>query len=294
MRAGSRMNRTYWKNQLRKIEAAYRFERGYKLLYCPWETLDHHKLVFLSLNPGARTPHGSGPIEQAVSDERGNSYEVEQFNSCSPISDQFLRLCAFMAVAPAEVLTGVVAPFRSASWEALTVRQRDASMDFGQRFWDRALRVVAAKCGNHRLFQEGGQPGGVAARRIAGERAGNGLGALPHTPVPNQGGPPHRRPAASVAFQALRSGEIGALPEGRPDRAQVVVKCYSRDRGTPIRLRRFLDVIARRTIAWRMRELGLRGVVLNRYVKTTIPVAKLRSPVARGNWVFQAARSGTL
>ena len=147
MRARSRMNRTYWENQLRKIEAAYRFERGYKLLYCPWETLDHHKLVFLSLNPGARTPRGSDPIEQGVSDERGNSYEVEQFNSRSPISDQFLRLCAFMAVAPAEVLTGVVAPFRSASWEALTVRQRDASMDFGQRFWDRALRLSPHNAG---------------------------------------------------------------------------------------------------------------------------------------------------
>ena len=109
VRAGARMNRTNWDNKLREIEAAYRFKRGYKLLYCPWETLDHHKLVFLSLNPGARTPHGSDPIEQAISDERGNSYEVEQFNSRSPISDQFLRLCEFMAVAPAEVLTGVVA-----------------------------------------------------------------------------------------------------------------------------------------------------------------------------------------
>ena len=147
VRAGARMNRTNWDNKLRKIEAAYRFKRGYKLLYCPWETLDRHKLVFLSLNPGARTPHGSDPIEQAISDERGNSYEVEQFNSRSPISDQFLRLCDFMAVAPAEVLTGVVAPFRSASWDALTVRQRDASMELGRRFWDRALRLSPRDAG---------------------------------------------------------------------------------------------------------------------------------------------------
>ncbi len=134
------MNRTYWENELRNSEATYRFERGYKLLYCPWKTLDHHKLVFLSLNPGARTPRGSDPKEQLVSVERGNSYEIDLSNSRSPISDQFMRLCEFMPVEPAEVLTGVVAPFRSASWEALTVRQRQASMDFGRRFWGRALR----------------------------------------------------------------------------------------------------------------------------------------------------------
>ena len=134
------MNKTYWENELRSTEAAYRFERGYKLLYCPWKTLDGHKLVFLSLNPGARTPRGSDPMEQLVSDERGNSYEIDQSNSRSPMSDQFLRLCKFMQVEPAEVLTGVVAPFRSVSWEALTDLQQQASMDLGRRFWNRALR----------------------------------------------------------------------------------------------------------------------------------------------------------
>ena len=134
------MNRTYWENELRTIETAHRFERGYKLLYCPWKTLNRHELVFLSLNPGARTPRGSNPMEKLVSDERGNSYSIDHSNSCSPMSDQFLRLCEFMQVEPLEVLTGVVAPFRSASWEALTVPQRQASIDFGRRFWEGALR----------------------------------------------------------------------------------------------------------------------------------------------------------
>ena len=138
--AAARMDKTDWENKLRNIEAAYRFEYGYKLLYCPWETIDHHKLVFLSLNPGTRTPHGCDPVEGTISDERGNSYEVEQFNSRSPISGQFLRMCEFLGVAPTEVLTGAVAPFRSQSWKALTDRQRDASLDFGRRFWGRALQ----------------------------------------------------------------------------------------------------------------------------------------------------------
>ena len=134
------MNKRFSENELRRIEAAHRFEHGYKLLYCPWKTLDSHKLVFLSLNPGARTPHRSDPSEKLVSDERGNSYEVEQFTSQSPITNQFLRLCNFLDVAPAEVLTGVVAPFRSSKWDALAVPQRTASMDFGRWFWGKVLR----------------------------------------------------------------------------------------------------------------------------------------------------------
>ena len=74
--ANQEMNKAHWENELQKVEAAYRFERGYKLLYCPWKTIDRHNLIFLSLNPGARTPLGADPSERAISDERGNSYEI--------------------------------------------------------------------------------------------------------------------------------------------------------------------------------------------------------------------------
>lgn len=141
------MNREFWRNELEKTAAGNRFGRGYKLLYCPWETLDRHRLVFLSLNPGARTPLGSDPAERLVSDERGNSYEFDRTISRSPMSEQFLRLCGFVNVAPAEVLTGVMAPFRSGNWEALTKRQREASMAFGRRFWSRALQMSGSGAG---------------------------------------------------------------------------------------------------------------------------------------------------
>ena len=65
-------------SEAEKAAVADRFGRGYKLLYCPWETLDRHRLVFLSLNPGVGMPLGSNSVEPLVCDERGNSYELDQ------------------------------------------------------------------------------------------------------------------------------------------------------------------------------------------------------------------------
>ena len=48
------------------------------------------------------------------------------------------------------------------------------------------------------------------------------------------------------------------------------------------------------TVARLMRELGLRGVVRGRRVKTTPPVAKLACPADRVNRVFQAPRPNAL
>ena len=53
-------------------------------------------------------------------------------------------------------------------------------------------------------------------------------------------------------------------------------------------------VVARCTVARLMRELGLRGVVRGRRVKTTTPVAKLACPADRVNRVFRAPRPNAL
>ena len=52
--------------------------------------------------------------------------------------------------------------------------------------------------------------------------------------------------------------------------------------------------VARCTVARLMRELGLRGVVRGRRVKTTTPVAALACPADRVNRVFQAPRPNAL
>ena len=59
-------------------------------------------------------------------------------------------------------------------------------------------------------------------------------------------------------------------------------------------LRREGIAVARCTVARLMRELGLRGVVRGRRVKTTTPVATLACPSDRVNRVFQAPRPNAL
>ena len=59
-------------------------------------------------------------------------------------------------------------------------------------------------------------------------------------------------------------------------------------------LRREGFAVARCTVARLMRELGLRGVVRGRRVKTTTPVATLVSPADRVNRVFRATRPNAL
>ena len=53
-------------------------------------------------------------------------------------------------------------------------------------------------------------------------------------------------------------------------------------------------VVARCTVSRLMRELGLRGVVRGRRVKTTTPMAKLPRPADRVNRVFRARRPNAL
>ncbi len=76
---------------------------------------------------------------RVVSDERGNSYEVERETTKSPLTDQFLKLCALIGVAPHEVITGVVAPFRSGAWGDLSTGQKRRSLDAGLEFWREPL-----------------------------------------------------------------------------------------------------------------------------------------------------------
>lgn len=130
--------RQYWDDRLGSTASSNGFSQGYKLLYSPWSTLSSHKAIFLSLNPG--TPPVGAELS-VVSDERGNSYEVERDTTMSPITLQFLKMCDFMGIVPKDVLTGVVAPFRSGSWSSLSNLQRRVALEIGREFWSDALRV---------------------------------------------------------------------------------------------------------------------------------------------------------
>ena len=128
------MNQRYWTKKLKEAETELGFIDGYRLVYGPWATLDKAKIAFLSLNPGRGKTLDKATMRD-ISDERGNTYEVEQGKSKSPIVGQFLRLAKMLGCQPADILTGVIAPFRSKRWDTLTKSQQKGSLDFGRRFW---------------------------------------------------------------------------------------------------------------------------------------------------------------
>jgi hypothetical protein len=129
-------SREYWDEKLQAAAKAHGFSQGYKMLYSPWTTIGAHSAIFLSLNPG-KPPVAAEMC--VVSDERGNSYEVERDTTQSPITAQFLKLCDFIGVKPSRVLTGVAAPFRSERWNTLSSTQRRAALSIGREFWSEVL-----------------------------------------------------------------------------------------------------------------------------------------------------------
>ena len=139
------MDRNNWSKKLSKADAKYHFRDGSKLLYSPWETLKKAKIAFISLNPGKPPKNAELKV---VSDERGNSYEVEKEITESEITHQFLSLCKFLETPPNEVLTGTICPFRSADWEnfldgsIFTDEQKRIGLSLGEEFWLEALNKI--------------------------------------------------------------------------------------------------------------------------------------------------------
>jgi len=133
-----------WNEKLSHSEKELGFKEGYKFLYSPWKNIHSSNVAFISLNPGAAPKNIS---MRELSDERGNSYEIEQTITKSPITDQFLTMCDFLNLKPKDILTGVVSPFRSNNWEDLNSSQKSGSLAIGEEFW----RHVVARC-NIKIF----------------------------------------------------------------------------------------------------------------------------------------------
>lgn len=131
------MDKQHWYDRLRGAEEQYGFTEGFGLVYAPWAALATSQVVFLSLNPGVM-PHGKEPRD--ISDERGNTYEVEEFTTRSRITSQFLKMAEFMGLKPMDILPGVVAPFRSPTWSGWTAQQRNVAFELGKEFWGPVLR----------------------------------------------------------------------------------------------------------------------------------------------------------
>ena len=141
------MDKNKWLRKLLSTQEQYNFPDGYKLLYCPWRTIQSAEIAFISLNP-MEPVIGEG--FKVISDERGNSYEVEKYTTKSPLTHQFLLLCEFLSTSPDAVLTGTICPFRSARWgdnkfldgSAFTNELKKVGLAVGEEFWVEALRDV--------------------------------------------------------------------------------------------------------------------------------------------------------
>jgi hypothetical protein len=121
---------------INKYQKIYSFKEGYKILYCPWDTIGKSDVAFISLNPGK--PPNSSEL-QLLSDERGNSYEVEKYTTKSPLTKQFLKMCKFINRKPSSILTGVACPFRGDRWSDFSKEQKKAGLEIGRKFWSKVL-----------------------------------------------------------------------------------------------------------------------------------------------------------
>ncbi len=200
-----------WHQRLTRIETALGLRDGFRFVYGPWSTLNSGRIAFLSLNPG-RAPSGTKARE--VSDERGNSYAVEQHTTLSPITDQALRSFEFFGAAPQEVLTGVVCPFRTPAWNDLSRQQRTEALTLGRAFWEEPLNRPELEliicCSNEATRAVTGWMGAqLEASRPAGwgniqihryrTRVGTPILALPHLSRFRLFG----RPQSEAAIRAL-------------------------------------------------------------------------------------------
>jgi hypothetical protein len=117
---------------LKQLAEELHFQDGFKLIYDRWDRINDSEVIFLSLNPG-RAPEGV--ILEEVSDERGNSYIVEQDISKSPINRQFVDLFYILGIDLDKVLAGVYIPFRSDRLRDLTCEQKSGALNFSRKFW---------------------------------------------------------------------------------------------------------------------------------------------------------------
>ncbi|WP_156799284.1 hypothetical protein [Oceanicola granulosus] len=131
-----------WDQRVAQEADRLALNEGYKILYVPWSTIGEADTAFLSLNPG-RPPQNADL--QTLSDERGNSYEIEKDVTASPITAQFLALAEMLDRRPREILTGVVAPFRSNRWKGLELYQRRGALSLGKKFWQQVFSLKLPK-----------------------------------------------------------------------------------------------------------------------------------------------------
>ena len=130
------MDKQIYQDLIKSVETEYGFTEGYELLSCPWNTIGTTETAFIALNPGK--PPDVKELRY-VSNEQGNSYEIDRFVTKSPITEQFFKLCKFIDTEPRKILTGMACPFRGGHWNHFSNQQKDIGLSIGRQFWSEAL-----------------------------------------------------------------------------------------------------------------------------------------------------------
>lgn len=118
-----------------RIEAEYEragYNRGWRLLSCPWRNLRTADVAIITMNPG-----GDEFQAPRVSVQDGCAYRLESWHGHipgeSPLQRQLLRLCAVAGAEPDDVLSACFVPFRSHTWSALP--HKDDAISFSKSLW---------------------------------------------------------------------------------------------------------------------------------------------------------------
>ncbi len=179
-----------------KIEAAYDASgntMGWRFLYSPARVLSGARVAFIGLNPGGDAPDRAHP---QFAMPTGSAYQHESWAGrppgTSPLQQQVLALFDRLNVAPENVLTGNLVPFRSPDWSS--IHDPAGSLRFGKELWGPVLtragpsvvismgtvvtQVIAESLGVKDLQRHPVGWGAVSARR--GDFGRGTLIGLPH------------------------------------------------------------------------------------------------------------------
>jgi hypothetical protein len=121
------------------IEAEYErlgHQLGWRLLTCPWKNIGQASVALITINPGG------GRYENAQwSVEEGSAYVVESWKGQAPgtekLQRQVRRMFRLIGIAPSDILSGYLVPFRSRSWGDLP--KKPESLHFGKKLWREIL-----------------------------------------------------------------------------------------------------------------------------------------------------------
>jgi hypothetical protein len=110
---------------------------GWRFLTCPKGNIESASIALIAINPG-----GDKYLPPMWSVENGSAYVVETWkdraDGMERLQIQVQQMFQTIPVAPENILSGYLVPFRSKDWKSLENKQ--ASLEFGLELWREVFR----------------------------------------------------------------------------------------------------------------------------------------------------------